>query len=198
MLTNKTNLILLLLILTAIEISTISSPAFATCSIRTLKNVSTVCGENAVTKLSTDSTCPVCPEINCPTASLACIMTDSFNPLLKPSYTITGTVEDGQSVIFKLNISKNNDYTGSFFYDVRYRNFQIALKDNIGFLIYDVVNFNLPYEVGEQIYSFSCIGGIDTSSVLRGSCSTIYKDSAGITQSYSFPYIATPDESPIQ
>ena len=174
------------------------SPALATCSIRTLKNVCTVCEEKAVNKLNTDSACPVCPEVNCPAASLACIQTDSFAPLLKQSYTLTGTVENEQNVVFKLNISKNETSPSSFFYDVRYRNFQIAIKDSIGFLIYDVVNFNLPYEVGNQMYSFNCIGGIDTSSVLRGNCSTIYKDSTGTAQSYSFPFIATPDESPIQ
>ncbi|MBI1858062.1 MAG: hypothetical protein HYR97_02990 [Candidatus Melainabacteria bacterium] len=196
---NKLRFILLLvLFLISAEIFTTSDNALAACSIRTLKNLCTTCEERALEKLEIDSVCPSCPEVNCPTASLACIRTDSFNPLLKQRYTFVGTVEGSQDVIFKLNISKNDDYTGAFSYEVRYKNFQIVAKNNVGFLIYDVVNFNLPYEIDKQLYSFNCIGGIDTNSIFQGGCSTIYKDSAGIVQSYGFPFIATPNDSPIQ
>ncbi|OGI18511.1 MAG: hypothetical protein A3B68_07135 [Candidatus Melainabacteria bacterium RIFCSPHIGHO2_02_FULL_34_12] len=170
----------------------------ARCSIEALKNVCNICAERAESKLTTDSTCPVCPEINCPSPSLACIKLDSFQPFLKSSYTITSN-DQNLNFLFKLNIVKNDNNKNLFLYDVRYRNFRTITQNNFGYLLYDIVNFNLPIEYDDYLYSYNCTGAIDNTSVIKGTCSTIANDNAetGI-QTYSWQFTAIPSDTPLQ
>ena len=196
------NIIKLLLLLCSFIITSLALPVCAKskCQIRTLKQVCDVCEERALNKLSTGSVCPQCPEVNCPAVSQACIRTDSFKPFLKSSYTLTAMIWEGHpDMVFKLNIIEGHS-PGTFLYDVRYRNFHIAISDNLGFLIYDVVNFTLPLSSGENnIVSYSCVGTIDNTSVLIGLCSSITRDSSDINlKSYSFPFTAVPDSNVLQ
>ena len=188
--------LILIALLLGVESHSLSS--FARCSVDTLRNVCNICEERALSKLNTDSICPACPEVNCPQSSLACIKPNSFVNFLSSNYTLNAMIWSGQpDLIFKLAISKDNDFTGTFKYDVRYRNFRTAVSDGTGFLFYDVVNFNLPLEIDDKFYSYNCIGGVDNSSSLKGSCSTITKDDSGTVQLYGFSFIATPDETPL-
>lgn len=169
------------------------------CSIRTLKNVCEICEEHALEKLQADSIKTQCPEITCPEPSLACVRTDSFDPFLRSSYTLTAMVwQDLPDVIFKLSISKNNIVPNTFNYDVRYENFRMALKDSIGFLVYDIVNFNLPLNDGEKTYSYNCIGNIDNNSFLKGVCSTVISDEEGNGKTYGWSFTAAPSSNPLQ
>lgn len=196
---NKFKLHLALIILSLLLLESTFSSALARCSIDTLRNVCSVCEERALDKLSTDSVCPICPEVNCPQVSHACIKPNSFENFLNSSYTLNAMIWDGEpDMVFKLNISKEDDFTGTFKYDVRYRNFRTAVTGSIGFLLYDVVNFNLPLELGDKVHSYSCIGGIDNSSVIKGLCSTIAQDDTGTTKSYRFSFTALPNLSPLQ
>ena len=171
----------------------------AKCSIRTLKNVCNICEERALEKLSIDSACPVCPEVNCPAQSHACIQQNSFEPFLKQNYTLIAMIwQDQDDVLFKLNITKNTLDPRVFNYEVRYRNMHPVIRNSRGFLTYDIVNFNLPMEIGERFYSFNCNGGIDLNSTLNGSCSTIAPDNKGTPTLYSFEFVALPTRTGIQ
>ncbi len=188
-------LVIFLLILSVF----VQTTAFARCSIKTLRNVCEVCEERALTKLDTDSVCPTCPEVNCPTASLACIKLDSFEPFLKSNYTLSTNLPEGDSDIsFKLNISKNNQIKGLFKYDVRAQNFRTVIEENTGFLFYDLVNFNLPITLGGKLFSYNCIGSIENTSVITGICCTIPPDEGNKPKSYSFQFTAVPNESPLR
>ena len=173
--------------------------SFAKCSIQTLRNVCEVCEERALSNLSTDSICPKCPEVNCPTASLACIQLDSFEPFLKSNYTLSTNLPEGTTDIsFKLNILKNDQVKGAFKYDIRNKNFRTVIEENTGFIFYDLINFNLPVQIGEELYSYSCIGSIDNTSAINGICSTIAPDEEKKPASYSFGFTALPNENPLQ
>jgi len=193
------NLSTIPVILTVTILLTSQTSVSSRCSINTLRNVCEICEERALSNLSTDSVCPACPEINCPTASLACIKLDSFEPFLKPNYTLSTNLPEGISDIsFMLNISKNNQTKGAFQYDVRGQNFRTVIQENTGFIFYDLVNFNLPVQIGEELYSYNCIGSIDTTSAINGICSTIARNEEREPASYSFQFTALPSDSPLQ
>ena len=173
----------------------------AACSIRTLKNVCDICEERGLKKsnLGTDSLPAECPKVNCPEPSLACIKVDSFEPFLKSSYTLTAMVYSNEDdILFKLNTSKDPSSPQQFSYDVRYQNFRTVIQNSTGFIMYDVVNFNLPLYNGESVLSYNCIGGIDNSSTIKGICSTIANNESGNPQSYGFQFVATPNSSPLE
>ncbi len=190
------HLILSIILLTA---ESFYMNSFARCSIDTLRNVCNVCEERAISKLDTDSVCPTCPEVNNTQVSQACIMLDSFSNFLSSNYIINAMVWSGEpDVIYKLSIAKNNDFTGNFTYDLRYADFRTAITGSTGFIFYDIVNFNLPLELEDKVYSYNCIGGIDNTSSLKGVCSTIAKDDYGLSTTYSFLFTGTPASSPLQ
>ena len=169
------------------------------CSIRTLKNVCDICEERAIEKLQADSVPAQCPEVMCPEPSLACVKPNSFEPFLRTNYTLIAMIwQDLPDVIFKLNISRNNLTSNSFNYDVRYENFRMALKESTGFLFYDIVNFNLPFNDGDKTYLYNCIGSINRSSILEGVCSTVTIDDQGNGKTYGWSFTAVPNESPLQ
>ncbi len=174
--------------------------AHSNCSIRTLKNVCDICEERALEKLGTDSASNgQCPEIKCPEPSLACVRLDSFKPFLKGSYTLVAMVwQDLPDVVFKIDISERAPTPNTFFYDVRNQNFKMALKDSVGFILYDVVNFNLPFGSGEKTYSYNCIGSINNDSAIEGVCSTVATDEEGNSLTYGWPFIAHPSDNPLQ
>ncbi len=189
----------LILIIILLTTESLYMSSFARCSIDTLKNVCDVCEERALSKLNTDSICPACPEVNCPQPSQACIKLNSFENFLSSNYTLNAMIWSGQpDEIYKLSISKSTDFNGAFNYDVRYKNFRTAAAGNTGFLLYDIVNFNLPLQLGDKLYSYNCIGGIDNTSSLKGVCSTIAQDDFGTVNVYSFPFTALPSSSPLQ
>ncbi|MBI3590779.1 MAG: hypothetical protein HY094_05300 [Candidatus Melainabacteria bacterium] len=197
---NKIKLIAFLFLALSAVFTTVRG-ASATCSIRTLKNVCDVCEERGLKKsgLSTDSLPAEYPKVNCPEASLACIRTDSFGPFLKSSYTLTAMIDsNGDDVLFKLNTLKDPSSPQKFSYDVRSQNFRTVIQNGSGFIIYDVVNFNLPVYNGENILSYNCIGGIDNSSVIKGLCSTIANNGNGSLQLYGFQFTAIPNVGPLQ
>ena len=166
--------------------------ANAACSTRTLKRVCDVCEERALKKLDTDSVCPSCPEVSCP-ANNSCIRLDSFDSLLRPVYAVTSASNDGGSkFLFWLNIQKNNESPSSFNYEIWSSDNNLLLKDTIGFLLYDVISFNVPVPSGASVLSYSCTGGIDSNSVLKGLCSTIAPDESGNPKSYSWDFTGLP------
>ena len=179
-------------------------PANSACSVRTLKNVCDVCADRAVSKLntnalSTDSVSPNSQQVNCPSVSQACIQHDSFHAFLRQSYTLSAMVwEDQPDVLFRLNITRNENFPDTFTYDVRYKDFTLGVKDSTGYIIYDIVNFNLPFQVDDKFYSLNCIGGIDNTSVITGVCSTIDLDETNVTNVYRFPFTALPNTNPLQ
>ena len=168
--------------------------ANANCSTRTLKQLCDVCEQRALNKLSTDSTkCPVCEPINCPTASLACIHTDSFQGLFRSKYTITGKFFDSDNdTIFRINTVKNQDSPNSFSYAVRNQNYREIINNGVGFIFYDIVSFTLPAYAGTQLLSYSCTGVIDNVSVIKGYCSTSIS-SNNETKTYGGSFISIPD-----
>ena len=165
----------------------IPGEAKGNCSIRTLRNVCEICEERAVSK-----------EVSCPQASLACIQADSFHPFLKANYTLSGMLGE-EEAIFKLNITRDLEFPIRFNYEVRYQNFRTALQNGRGFLIYDIVNFNLPVVVDQNLYSYNCIGVIDNTSNINGVCSTL-APGTGIDdlELYSWGFTALPNTSPLQ
>ena len=196
---NKKLISALIILLLVVSIQFFKSASYAKCSINTLRNVCEVCEERALSNLSTDSICPKCSEVNCPSASLACIKLDSFEPFLKSNYTLSTNLPEGiTNISFKLNIIKNDQIKGVFKYDVREQNFRTVIEENTGFLFYDLVNFNLPVQTGEELYSYSCIGSIDNTSAINGICSTIAPNEERKPASYSFKFTALPSENPLQ
>lgn len=195
---------LILVILTAI-VNTVTFPisTLAACQIRTLKQVCDLCEERAINKLTskleTDSIQTQPQEINCPATSLACIQSDSFKDLLKTNYTLTAKIFEGEEdTLFKLEITKDQNISSKFKYNVRYRNFRLVIQDSPGFLVYDIVNFNLPVTIGDKLFSYNCIGSIDNTSTLKGVCSTVAPDENGIVKPYSFSFNGIPNSSPLQ
>lgn len=191
----------LLLILTLVLLAT-STSVYAACSTKTLRNVCNICEERALSNLDTDSVCPktICPEVSCPSISKACVRTDSFQHLLLPNYTLTAMLlsQDTNDLTYKLSISKDANISGIFNYDVRYLNFRTALENSVGFILYDVVNFNLPITQKDKVLSYNCIGGIDNISNINGICSTIAPNEAGNAQLYNFKFTAIPASNPLQ
>lgn len=182
------------LVSTLFLISFVYSKSYAACSIKTLKQVCDVCEERAINKLDIDSVCPpqTCPEINCPAISKSCIQVDSFTHFLKPSYTISTKLGESD-FLFRINFSKNEDKTGVLQYDVRASNFRMLIDNAIGFLIYDIVNFNLPVIFGEALLSYNCIGVIDSESVIRGNCSTLSNNGEEKPVTYRWNFTAIPE-----
>lgn len=171
--------------------------ANAKCAISTLLRMCDACEERAISRLNIDSICPKQePEVTCPTASLACIRTDSFEPFLKQNYTISAKLGD-VDLVMKFNLTKNEQAPNSFYYDIRHANYRLLIDKAVGFLIYDIVNFNLPIQYGENILSYSCVGSIDNSSVIKGLCSTIAPDENKKPNSYGFEFTAIPSFSPL-
>ena len=167
--------------------------AYAACSSRTLRQVCDACANTALNKLQADSLCPKCPEVNCPSVSKACIQLDSFTPFLKTGYTITKSSSDGvPEMQFNLVISKGEENPNLFSYDVRSPNLKLLVNSAFGFLLYDLVNFNLPVQIGDTVLSYNCIGSIDNTSTLKGVCSTIAKDEEGKPKPYSFLFTGFP------
>lgn len=170
--------------------------AYAHCTPRTLKQVCTACRDTALSSLNTDSLCPACPEVNCPAISQACIQVDSFEPFLKKNYTISTNI-GGADLVFKLNFLKNEESPGTFYYDVRSSNYRSLINNALGFLFYDIVNFNLPIPLGNKLFSYNCIGAIDNTSILKGVCSTVAQDEDGKSSTYGFQFTAIPSNSPL-
>lgn len=172
--------------------------AIAKCAISTLLRMCDVCEERAISKLNIDSLCPKqeCPEVNCPTASLACIRIDSFEPFLKQNYTISAKLGE-MDLVMKFNLTKNEQAPNTFHYDIRQANYRLLIDKAVGFLVYDIVNFNLPLQYGESILSYSCVGSIDNSSIIKGLCSTIAPDENKKPNSYGFEFTAIPSFSPL-
>ena len=169
------------------------------CSINVLKHVCDVCEERSLSKLNTDSTCPPCREINCPTSSLSCVQPDSFDPFLKANYTFTSNKQDGSiDTLLKLSFSKQESYIGDFKYTVRGQNFRTLIENGTGYHAYDLVQFNVPIYYNDTLYSYNCIGIIDTSSVIKGSCSTIAPDENKNLKVYGLSFTATPNISPLK
>ena len=182
-------LILLLLLLITIPLA-----ANAACSTRTLKQVCDICAEKAQSKLHTDTSCPVCEKVNCPTASLACIRLDSFEALLRSKYTLTTKLlGNGEDLVFRINTAQSQDSPNTFSYETRGQNYRLINNDGFGFIFYDVVNFTLPVYAETQLLSYNCTGAIDSSSVIKGYCSTITPNSNGQPQTYGGSFIAIPD-----
>ena len=129
----------------------------AACSTRTLKQVCDICEQRGLSKLSTDSKCPVCEPVNCPTASLACIRPDSFEGSLRTKYTLTTKLLDGENdIIFRINTVKSQDSPNTFSYDVRAQNYRVITSGGIGFIFYDIVTFALPVYSGTGLLSYNC------------------------------------------
>ena len=170
--------------------------AQAACPTRILKQVCEVCQQTALTKLQTDASvkCPVCEPVNCPTASLSCIKPDSFSGSLRTRYTITtnllGTDND---LTLRFNTLKSQDSQNAFSYEVRAQDYRLINNDGFGYIFYDIVSFSLPVYIGSQLFSYTCTGGIDSSSVIKGYCSTIAPNTNGQPQTYSGSFIGIPD-----
>lgn len=172
--------------------------AQAKCSSNILRNVCNLCEDRALSKLNIDSVCPPCEVVNCPQPSLACIRPDSFEKFLDSNYTLAGIVTEENETIYRLNIRKEKELPGTFTYDVRLANFRPIVRDSVGFLLYDVINFNLPVVYNEEILSYNCIGVINNTSAFKGFCSTIAPDEEGNPKPYGFEFNALPNESPLQ
>lgn len=169
------------------------------CSINVLKQVCDVCEERSLAKLSTDWVGPSYSETNCPTSSLACIMPDSFDSFLKENYTFTSHKQDGSiDTLLKLNFSKQDKYAGNIKYTVRAQNFRTLLENGTGYHAYDLVQFNIPIYYNDTPYSYNCIGIIDNSAVIKGSCSTITSDENEKLKVYNLLFTATPNTSPLK
>ena len=188
----KSNALFILIIFYSLTQQTAS----AYCSPRTLKQVCTACRDTALSELKTDSICPSCPETNCPAISQACIQLDSFEAFLKRNYTISANL-GGTNLVFKLNFLKNEQTPGTFYYDIRSSGYRLLIDNALGFLFYDIINFNLPVPFGEGLLSYNCIGAIDNTSLLKGVCSTVAQDEEGKPKSYGFQFTAIPSNSPL-
>lgn len=174
-------------------------PSYASpgCSTRILKKICDVCEERALSKLNTDSVCPVCPEVNCPQVSYACIKTDTFVPLLKESYTLSATL-DNDGLLLKLNFKKNEDSPTTLKYDVRSQNFRTLVSNAIAFIFYDLINFNVPLQLKDSLFSYNCLGVINNTSTISGLCSTLANDENNQPKYYGFQFTAIPNDSPIK
>ena len=152
----------------------LQSPTLAKCSIRALQNACMICEERAKSDLDLDS---ICPEVNCPSPSEACIKPSSFEPFLKKSYSLTldltGIENSYTSTIY---ITKNLEFPNIFSYSVRDTFFRPLIEDGTGFVFYDTVNFTLPLVVNRYLLSFNCFGIIDSKSLIKGYCSTVTYD----------------------
>ena len=172
---------------------TFLTPAYGVCSSRILSKVCDACADTAISNLKIDSLCPKCPELNCPSISQACIRLDSFTPFLKSGYTITKNTDAGVSDLqFNLVISKNQENPNLFSYDVRTPNLKLLIDGAFGFLVYDLINFNLPVQTEGNVLSYNCIGSIDNTSTLNGVCSTIANNEEGKPKPYSFLFTGFP------
>ena len=169
------------------------TPVYGACSSRTLSKVCDACADTAINNLKIDSLCPKCPELNCPSVSQACIRLDSFAPFLKSGYTITKSTDEGiPELQFNLVISKSEEIPNLFSYDVRTPNLKLLVDGAFGFLVYDLINFNLPIRIEDIVLSYNCIGSIDNTSTLKGVCSTITNDKEGKPKPYSFLFTGFP------
>ena len=172
--------------------------ANASCSTRILKQVCNLCEEKALSKLHADSvqqTCPVCEPINCPTASLACIKRDSFEPLLRTKYTLTTKLLAGDDdLVFRIDTSQSQDSPNTFSYEVRGQNYRLINNDGTGFIFYDIINLTLPVYAGTQLLSYNCTGAIDNASVIKGYCSIVAQGSNDSEpKTYGGSFTAIPD-----
>lgn len=167
---------------------------YAECPVSVLKNLCAACEERALSKLNLDSICPkqATQEFNCPSISKACVHYDSFLPFLKQKYTISANI-GGTNTLFYLNFKKNDDGYSIFNYDVRAQNQRSIITGATGYIYYDVVNFIIPLKYQDNYQPYSCIGIIDNTSTIKGSCTTTAKNGEGILTSYGWSFTALVD-----
>lgn len=66
------------------------------------------------------------------------------------------------------------------------------IVQNLIALIHDIISFNLPVKIEENVISYNCLGIIDDYSFLNGICSTIAPNELGESKSYSWSFTAIP------